>query len=39
MFALGFLLMLAEITLGGPCGPTTVAPDGAPHSEMGRELK
>lgn len=39
MFALGFLLMLAEITLGGPCGPTTVAPDGAPHSEQGQVSK
>ena len=26
------------ITLGGPCGPTTIADEAPPHSEQGQRL-
>lgn len=27
------------INLGGPCGPTTIAPENVPHSEQGMVAK
>ena len=38
LYAFGFLLMLAEVTLGGPCGRPTIADPVPPHSEQGRQV-
>lgn len=38
-YVFGFLLMIAEVLIGGPCGRPTVADPAPPHAEMGEVSK